>query len=339
LSWLNIPDSENGREMIISPVGPSSELDNDPLHQYIQSRLRASDKMELDRLLYVACTRARKSLHLIGHVNTSQDNSEMKDPHSGSLLQRLWPALEPEFAKAFATYDGKPATQELADDAMYATPILRRTAKGWTMPASPTLPQGHASILPQEDTGDKQVEFYWVGTAARHAGTIVHRWLHKFAVDNQWPQTNELDDTDAMTRRWANDLRVNDNELDFVCNRVLSALQGMLEDTQGCWILGGDGHAELALTGIWQNRPESIVIDRVRIDDEGVHWIIDYKTSTHEGGDLEGFMQQETDRYRPQLQKYASIYRNFASVPVKAALYFPLLKQFRQVSFSDQQTG
>ena len=170
----------------------------------------------------------------------------------------------------------------------------------------------------------------------RHAGTIVHRWLHKFSVENSWPQANELDETSAMTRRWSIDLRVNDDDVAFVCNRVRSALEGILEDTQGCWILGGDGHAELAITGMWHNRTESIVIDRVRIDDEGVHWIIDYKTSTHEGGDLEGFMQQEADRYRPQVQKYASIYRSFANVPVKAALYFPLLKQFRQVSVSDQ---
>ena len=32
---------------------------------------------------------------------------------------------------------------------------------------------------------------------------------------------------------------------------------------------------------------QSIVIDRVRIDDEGTHWVVDYKTGTHEGGDLE----------------------------------------------------
>ena len=34
---------------------------------------------------------------------------------------------------------------------------------------------------------------------------------------------------------------------------------------------------------------ESGVMDRVRIDD-GRHWIVDYKTSTHEGGNLAGFL-------------------------------------------------
>jgi len=137
-----------------------------------------------------------------------------------------------------------------------------------------------------------------------------------------------------VTRRWAQELRVASKDLDFVCKRVRLALAATLEDPQGRWILGGAGCAELALTGLWQDRIESIVIDRVRIDDQGVHWIIDYKTSTHEGGNLEEFLSHETDRYLQQLQKYVGIYRHYANVPVKAALYFPLLRQFREVPAS-----
>ena len=93
----------------------------------------------------------------------------------------------------------------------------------------------------------------------------------------------------------------------------------------------GEGAAELALTGLYGGNVESVVLDRVRIDANGDHWIVDYKTSTHEGGDLEGFLAAETDRYRPQLARYADIYRNFAAVQVRCALYFPLLKEFVEV--------
>jgi ATP-dependent helicase/nuclease subunit A len=332
LSWLNIPDAGNGSDMIISPVGPSSDLDNDPLHQYIQSRLQASEKLELDRLLYVACTRARVSLHLLGHVNTSHDGSEMKKPHSGSLLHRLWPALESEYAKAFDACAFEPEAPDVADKEIFAFPILKRAATDWTMPAPPILPKKDSGVLPPIDVNEKPVEFYWVGTAARHAGTIVHRWLRKFSEEHNWPAAEQLSDTDETTRRWASDLRVTGDAMVFVCDRVRSALSGLIKDPQGCWILEGEGHAEFALTGLWQGRAESIVIDRVRIDDQGNHWIIDYKTSTHEGGDLDGFLQQEADRYRTQLQKYSTIYQNFVGVPVKTALYFPLLQRFREVS-------
>lgn len=102
-------------------------------------------------------------------------------------------------------------------------------------------------------------------------------------------------------------------------------------DGKGQWLMQGDGHAELALSGVVDGRLESVVLDRVRIDDHGVHWIVDYKTSSHEGGRLGEFLQAETDRYRPQLRKYAEIYRNFSGADVRCALYFPLLQEFIEV--------
>ena len=75
-----------------------------------------------------------------------------------------------------------------------------------------------------------------------------------------------------------------------------------------------------------------MVLDRVRIDDDGTHWIIDYKTSSHEGGDLNGFLQAESDRYRPQLARYAAIYGAYANTDARCALYFPILQSFVEVS-------
>ena len=288
--------------------------------------------MELDRLLYVACTRARKSLHLIGHVNTSNDGAEMRPPHSGSLLHRLWPALESVYDSAFEQHEVEDEIVPSDTSELYGIPPLRRSANGWTVPAPPKLPERRVTGADARDVDEQAVEFYWVGSTARHAGTIVHRWLHKFAQDGCGPDAKNIDALESMTRRWARDLRVMNEDVGFVCERVRLALSGILADPQGQWILRGEGHAELALTGLWEQGIESIVIDRVRVDDHGVHWIVDYKTSTHEGGNLEEFLQHETERYRQQLQKYTAIYRNYANVPVKAALYFPLLQQFREIN-------
>ena len=49
------------------------------------------------------------------------------------------------------------------------------------------------------------------------------------------------------------------------------------------------------------------MIDRTFIDENGVRWIIDYKTSAHEGSDLENFLEQEKERYREQLERYARL--------------------------------
>ncbi len=334
LSWLNLPGDAGSSDMIISPVGPSAELENDLLHQYIEARLQESNRMELDRLLYVACTRARKSLHLIGHVNTGNEGQEMRPPHSGSLLQRLWPAVESIYTRAFEQYGRQEPLPADESSKKFAIPPLKRAASDWQMPAPPELPPQWTVGETSQQADEHAVEFYWVGTAARHAGTIVHRWLQRFVNAMQPMDARQLAGLESMTRQWASDLRVASEDIEFVCKRVHSALAGVLEDPQGNWILSGEGHAELGLTGLWNDGVVSIVIDRVRIDAEGTHWIIDYKTSMHEGGNLEEFLRHEAERYRPQLQKYGAIYSHYANVPVRVALYFPLLQKFREIELS-----
>ena len=54
-----------------------------------------------------------------------------------------------------------------------------------------------------------------------------------------------------------------------------------------------------------------------------MRWIVDYKTGTHEGGDLEEFLDREQERYRAQLEQYAALMRSLDNRPVKLGLYFP----------------
>ena len=136
-------------------------------------------------------------------------------------------------------------------------------------------------------------------------------------------------------RIWARELGVAEDQVGFVCDRAEKAIANTVSDDKGRWILLGNGKSEIALTGVIDGALESVVVDRIRIDDDGTHWIIDYKTSTHEGGDLTGFLQQESDRYRPQLEKYTKLYAALSSETVRTALYFPLLQEFCEVVLAD----
>ena len=111
----------------------------------------------------------------------------------------------------------------------------------------------------------------------------------------------------------------------------MSALEGVVGDEKGRWLLQADGFAEFALSAYVNGKIQSIVIDRVCIDDDGTHWIVDYKTSTHEGGNLDAFLKAEIDRYRGQLSKYARIYADYSGAELRCALYFPLLREFVEV--------
>jgi hypothetical protein len=56
-----------------------------------------------------------------------------------------------------------------------------------------------------------------------------------------------------------------------------------------------------------------------------VRWIVDFKTGTHQGGDVGSFLAREAERYRPQLQRYGRLMRALEGRPVRLALYYPLV--------------
>ncbi|MDH4049057.1 MAG: UvrD-helicase domain-containing protein [Gammaproteobacteria bacterium] len=325
MSWMNMPDQEDEFEMLLSPIGPRAELENDPLHQYIEIAESNKERLELDRLLYVACTRARRSLHLVGTVPA--DKESFKGPPPNSLLGRMWPAVEQEYARAFSSGQNcyESAENQLAE---FASPPFRRFRDRFKLPKPPDLPV-RANLAASMDTGPG-VEFYWVGLAARHAGTIVHMWLKQIATGLLSIDSATVARLRSANIRLATQLGVPEESQEAVCQRVEQALHRILSDPRGQWLISGEGHSELPLSGQWGDQIVSIVIDRIRIDD-GIHWIVDYKTSTHEGGDLDRFLREESERYRYQLRKYATLYRRLVDEPVRTALYFPLLQRFEEV--------
>jgi ATP-dependent helicase/nuclease subunit A len=115
---------------------------------------------------------------------------------------------------------------------------------------------------------------------------------------------------------------------------ILRALTHTVADERGRWIIDPghrEAHAELALTGLSEGRLRTFVIDRTFIDAAGSRWVIDYKTSRHEGGGVEAFLDSEVERYRAQLAGYVALLKGLGPEPVRAGLYFPLLGAFREV--------
>ena len=320
LSWLDIPDEHGTTQKVISPIGPRAELEKDPMHVYIGKVEAEKDRNELGRLLYVACTRARKSLHLIGNARLLRTGLR---PDPRSLLNLLWPIVADQFENA---YNPEVHGAEDSGEDRWQIPVLRRFETAWKSPKANALPV--TATIPEASDDNTPVEFYWVGAGARLAGTLVHRWLQLAADGRIDLRTDTSEEIQRAGSRWLREMGVSSESMDPIIARVDAALQGIVKDERGRWLLEGDGHAELALSGMVNGRLESVVLDRVRIDRDGTHWIVDYKTSSHEGGDLKNFLSAETDRYRAQLSKYAELYRTYSDADVRCALYFPLLQEF-----------
>src|SRR5579883_2211448 len=79
-----------------------------------------------------------------------------------------------------------------------------------------------------------------------------------------------------------------------------------LNDSRGQWILKAhqEARSELALTALIDNQVENLVIDRTFIDENGIRWIIDYKTASAGEKDLNAFLDKEQEKYSKQMQKY-----------------------------------
>ncbi|NIO14087.1 MAG: hypothetical protein GTO31_09450, partial [Xanthomonadales bacterium] len=279
LSWFDLPAGHGTEQKILSPVGPRADVDKDPLHRFIELSDAEKDRNEQARLLYVACTRARRTLHLLGHAGVSPDGQSCRPPPEASLLAMLWPTVRHLYDAALE------ATDVMAGDSQSAgwrQPVLRRFSPPWTLPGTPPLPW---ETVDERSTAESEaVEFYWVGTEARIAGTVVHRWLHLLAGGRAaLPETGPAE-LRPVTERWLREAGIAATARPVIRDRVESALAGILADTRGRWLLDSDGHAELGLTGLCKGRLESVVLDRVVIDPDGTHWIVDYKTSSHEGG-------------------------------------------------------
>ena len=319
LRWLEHPDYE----LLLAPIPPLLNDQQDPTYKAIGHILQDKDDLETLRLLYVAITRAKSHLHLLGHTKLNRDNELSPTPKS--LLAVAWPACCDEFSKnAVAATDNaqqvKPASK------------LKRLPLQWLPPKLPARladrenavrTASGGSHYPDETVKTRRTE------EGRVVGTLVHLWLERVAVDglSRWPE--------AAIKGQVNNFKVQLNvhgvphsRLDVCASMILTCLTNVITSKRGRWLL--DSHleavSELALNGVVEGQLVRAIIDRTFIDDDGVRWIVDYKTSSPAPGeDLDLFMLKESDRYRDQLQLYAVLVRQLEpSRVLRTALYFPM---------------
>jgi ATP-dependent helicase/nuclease subunit A len=104
LLWMEQP-SEEGIDLLLAPISAISQP-RDSIYQYLRLQEKKKSKLETCRLLYVACTRARHKLFLLGQVFTKVNPDIQTDellpvkqtilyekPATDSLLAELWEQL------------------------------------------------------------------------------------------------------------------------------------------------------------------------------------------------------------------------------------------------------
>jgi ATP-dependent exoDNAse (exonuclease V) beta subunit len=334
LSWIELPRPDRSVDLLMAALSIGRASEDDRLAQYIALLRRQRLRHERSRLAYVAATRARRELHLFGHAPPDRDGRPA--PRNGSMLQTFWPAVATEFDAVAAVAPAPDEGNGESEGTTVGTPPLRRLPAAWRLPAPFALP-----AIPRLQAGAESPvaltpEFLWVGQERRAIGTVVHAELERMAAARASVGATAVDDA-AREPAWRLrllELGVLAEHVPAAVRSIAAILAGVARDERARWILSPEhteAASELRLSGIVEGELRDVIIDRTFVDASGTRWVVDYKTGTHEGADLEGFLAEELLRYRPQLELYRRLVGALGPQPVRAALYFPLLERFAEL--------
>ncbi|NHA14468.1 exodeoxyribonuclease V subunit beta [Thioalkalivibrio sp. XN279] len=320
LRWLE-QTRAGGPELVLAPLEALGEAP-DKLHRALQSLDARRDRLELDRLLYVATTRPRRRLFLVAGIKPDEpEHGKAFAPRDDSLLGRLWPATAAAFRASLAAAAAPPEDREPRPPAM-----LRRLPGDWQAP-DPSPPAQWTALEAQAPAAGAVIEYDWSGRQARAVGVVVHRLLQVIAAEGaaSWP-TQRLEAQRPLLQTLLVENGIGATELPGALAQALAALRSTLDDERGRWLLDAS-HAqacsELAVSGWIEGRVVTGIIDRSFVDAAGTLWIVDYKAGRHEGGELEAFLDRERERYRGQLERYAQLLAPHHPGPVRLGLFFP----------------
>lgn len=337
-------------QLLLAPFEQSGlqYAQRDKINRLVRKARERCDEQEKLRLLYVACTRAKRHLHLIGR-SAHGANAQLGAPRNSSLLKSLWPLLEADFkAAAASVIDGEAASASLAasdaeppqmalniEDEPSDPPLAR-------LPTDVRFPLARSFEWKQQDTAEKnsdeKLQFLWAGREARDIGTILHLQLQWLAADAQRSvPAFDLLTAQVVIERQLRNLGVAQHRLANATQRVVYGVENTLSDERGRWVLAAHAQArsEWAVSvpidvadpaqGV-----QNVVMDRTFVDEQGTRWIVDFKTGDHRGGKIDAFLDSEQKRYSDQLNRYADIIARIEKRPIRVGLYFPMLKGWRE---------
>jgi ATP-dependent exoDNAse (exonuclease V) beta subunit len=316
LNWIT-----HGDNLLFAPIPQTGEQGSE-VYEFLKRLEKDRSDFESRRLLYVAATRTKKQLHLFGHTRVKKKGVA---PESSSMLGHLWSFIGEAWQAALPvsnTESVPPAESQIKPQ------FLRRLSANFETPtASPNLETEPALDITLKEE-EVPTPYDWAGTEARCLGNVLHRYFETIVNQGvvKWNEQRVNQLTPSLrTALLAEGL--SPVKLEETTQKGLRALNNIFKDKVGRKILKRyeNEEAEYALTFVDGRNFRNKIVDRTYVDEEGVRWIIDYKTGERKGGNAEGFFKQEIKRYRSQLESYEQlILLQGETRPIKKALYYPL---------------
>ena len=274
-------------------LGSAAYADDGSIYAWLARQAALRDANERVRLLYVAATRARRSLTL--SAVASKDPSTA--PDSRSLLAPIWSLVRASARYPEAARERKAAQSTSDLDARLPA------AYRWSPPITVAPIDAHLPARRDEPAAD-----------ATDIDPLLRRTLADIA---RAPRLRERDAgraaRNARIRAIAQSYGARDR-LDELVARVEQLVEGMLGDAVGAWILDRDGACETTVRGAIPGRIVSATIARTFKDVSGTQWVIAYGSDASES-------DRASDRARDALDLAAHLFHQITARPVRAGVY------------------
>lgn len=326
--WQRHLNHQGEPHLLVSALGAAT-ASADPVYTHLAKAQAQREALEQVRLVYVACTRAKRHLYLMAEVKPGQEAGQNLPPPKHSILASLWPGLETLWPVA-AVVENRPAEPTDAPPAPVQLAPLRRLPAAWVAPEWPRETLLEAYIPAYDYQNQAQSPFHPGCDLPRAIGTLVHqalcamaeqgmsRWqAHWSGANPGWPaQLLRL----GLPHNLAAAAMAGAKQL---IDKALSDpfLQARLNQPKRC-------QAEQTW---WQVAADGVTLKQIRPDllwhnDDGRVWLIDYKTAEPQAGEpLEAFIQAQKNTYRQTLQDYAQALRASGISSLQVGLYFVAL--------------
>ena len=317
-------------------------IKNDSVHNWLAFEEKNRRENETKRLLYVACTRAERSLWLstASHSQRPQGlakylppmagefNSPEKDAEKQPLVP---PALQGHLARLPPNYQWNPGDR---GDNKYPSEAAEES----------DIESGKVRQRMTVETASETVVDERQNRFSLSVGNLVHQALAHIALGYRNGRVYDIDAVNAYLERHLPRLDAYPDQWQQVLAIALQHIDKTLKNPAGQWLLKAHAHSrvEWPITIAMDGVATRFVMDRVFFYRDS-WWIVDYKTAEPNPNQaVADFVSQEVSRYRGQLDQYSSALslllsdrpENFESSamstsPIKTALYFtglPLLK-------------
>jgi ATP-dependent exoDNAse (exonuclease V) beta subunit len=334
---------DDGRNAALMAPIPSRQKPEASLYAYLQAVDAERSGYETQRVLYVACTRARQQLHLLGRY--SENKKEGLKAPGGSLMELLFPAFEStpvgganspdQYPVGGANSPDLPTPHPVggANSPDLPTPYLVRGANSPDQgddiandtdePVTLPLLRLRPGALPQLErvSAETPKPIEWRPLPNRDAaalGQAVHDWLELMHDhwDRGWSAQWFADHPAALESSLLH-AGASPATLPDLLKQLQEILSRIVQSEAGQGILSPDGKsgswAELPLLRRDGNRISRHIIDRL-YEQDGALTIVDYKTGADSA--------QTREQWASQLQRYRELVQSLEPGKISSTVIF-----------------